>query len=257
MSSKPQSDGEPVSKATYSHAEQENLQHLCDILHLFHHRNRNQHRRSLWWRHFSSFRRQVNIVTAHITRLKEQPSSHIDRSRKKVRGREVSIKISQHLNFWQKTLVSRWHNAFSQLLADGRFATLALVLSAILAQVCQIVGVTAALEDLGQVEVERVLYDFGRENWHEDSYAGSAGNAGSALWSESEDLGQVVARSSSPAGSHAILQNSSRNTPSSELKFSATKATNVSSPMDSGEVHQARKKRKTGHAIDDLFKGLG
>lgn len=34
------------------------LQHLR-LLHLLHHRNKNQHRRSQWFRHFSTFRREA------------------------------------------------------------------------------------------------------------------------------------------------------------------------------------------------------
>ena len=251
MAGKMRNDEYQIDKLTHTQAEQEHLQNLCDILHLFHHRNRNQHRRSVWWRHFSNFRRQVNIVTADIITLNEKPLSHVDRARKKGRDSEISIQISQRLGFWQTTLVAKWQNAFSQLLADGRFATLGIVLVATLAQVCQIVGITAAFEDLGQVEVEKVLYDFGQENWQDDAYSGSDSV------SRSEDFGQIVARPDSPDASTLGLQNVSRGTPSSKLRFSEANRTGTASPGSSIRVQQPRKKRKTGNAIDNLFEGLG
>ena len=82
-----------LKEAEFSKNEQEALQHLSDILHLFHHRNKNQHRRSIWWRHFSNFRRQLDALVGEISGLLEVPNTHLERTRKKVKDKEMRLTI--------------------------------------------------------------------------------------------------------------------------------------------------------------------
>ena len=72
--------------------------------------------------------------------------------------------------------MGKWARAFSQVVADGRFSVLGLVVLACLAGVCRVVGVLEGLEVLGQREVERVLEEFGGEVWGEGgNWSGSGG----------------------------------------------------------------------------------
>jgi hypothetical protein len=114
------------------------------------------------------------------------------------------------LQFWQDVLVARWQRAFSQVVADGRFSVLGLVMLGVLGGVCKVVGVTEGLEREGQAEIERVLEEFGREAWGDDErgfgeVVGRGGKDGDggvvvARGDEGEpvareaDVGEVVAR---------------------------------------------------------------
>lgn len=227
----------------YSKDDTENLSHLSDLLHLFHHRNKNQHRRSLWWRHFSIFRRQLNRLVEEIKTLNEVPKTHLERSRKKVKDRETQSNIAQRRKYWQDVLVPKWQNAFSQIVADGRFAVLGLVLLAALAQVCQINGIITAYDDLGQAEVEKVLEDFSKEQWEAETEPQEAEQR------DDEDLGVVITREEASATHVSAVSPVS----------TEDGLEKVLQPVRSSKDNRKppRKKRRTGNAIDDLFSGLG
>lgn len=228
---------------SFSKHDQENLEHIADLLHLFHHRNKNQHRRSIWWRHFSTFRRQLNALVEDIRGLNKIPTTHLERTKKKARDKETQNKISERLTFWQDVLVSKWQNAFSQAVADGRFSVLGLVLTAALAQVCQIVGITTTFEDLGQTEVEKVLDEFSREqSWDDGGHANVSADG-------EEDVGQVVARGEVKADDRF----DTNTVPHGHKKIVRDKAT---AKPSKATTQPARKKRRKGNAIDDLFSGL-
>ena len=216
------------------------LQHLSNLLHLFHHRNKNQHRRSIWWRHFSIFRRQLNAYVADLHTLNEAPASHLESMRKKAKDKALKTRVSERRALWQEVLLAKWQNSFSQLVADGRFAVLGLVLLAIVAETCKVLGITAQLEEVGQLEIGKVLDDFGKEYWADDNEASAADSHGQ------EDLGEVVARTqdvSVASGAQAEIQSAPQDRSAGRQR--------------STESHLKRKKRKKGDAIDDLFSGLG
>lgn len=76
-------------------------------------------------------------------------------------------------------------------MADGRFSVLGLVVLAVLAGVCRVVGVVEGLEVLGQREVERVLEEFGGEVWGEGS--GGLGLSGSGSGGGFREVGGGIA----------------------------------------------------------------
>lgn len=164
------------------------LDHFSSLLHLLHHRNQNQHRRSIWYRHFSLFRRHLNALLADYTALSATPTTNVERTRLKALTPGLHTRISQRLAFWQDVLVARWMRAFSQVVADGRFSVLGLVMLGVLGGVCKVVGVVDGLEAEGQAEIERVLEEFGREAWGDDAVFGEAAVRGEI------DEGETVAR---------------------------------------------------------------
>ncbi|EME43494.1 hypothetical protein DOTSEDRAFT_174354 [Dothistroma septosporum NZE10] len=227
--------------------DQAELQHLADILHLFHHRNKNQHRRSIWWRHFSVFRKQLSSLVTDLGHLNEAASTNLALTKKKARDARINLTTTKRVNFWQDIMAAKWQHAFSQLVADGRFSVLGLFLLAALSQVCQIVGITAELEDLGQAEVEKVLEEFGKEAWESDER--SHQHAGE------EDLGELVQRDGEAASSGTEAINSLRQTvPSEQVVNSSPKGPKSTkkrtATMSDGSY---KKKRKRGNAIDDIF----
>jgi len=58
-------------KDTFSKDEEARLQHVFDLLHLFYHRSKNQHRRSVWWRHFCIFRKQLDTLLTDVRLLNQ------------------------------------------------------------------------------------------------------------------------------------------------------------------------------------------
>jgi hypothetical protein len=217
----------------------EALQNLSNLLHLFNHRNKNQHRRSIWWRHLSTFRRSVNEFVNDFQSLNEVPTSHVERTRKVTKDQTTRTRVSQRNVFWRDVQVPKWHNAFSQIVADGRFAVLGVVLLAVLSQTCQVMDITADYDELGQSEVERVIEDFGREYWKDDSQPG----AGPPV---NEDLGEVIAREEPAAGEASLASPATSNVGETERRRRPATSTSVVS----------QRKRKKRNSIDDLVSGL-
>jgi len=127
-----------------------------------------------------------------------------------------------------------------------------LMLVASLADVCQIVGITAALEDLGQVEVEKVLQRFANEGWDDGS------RSKKPLSQSGEDFGEVVLREDpSRMDETTVLDKRKRSEAAIppcgktvKRDDDAQKAASVTEPTK-------KKRRKKGDAIDDLFSGMG
>ncbi|KAK1085819.1 Ribonuclease MRP protein subunit rmp1 [Friedmanniomyces endolithicus] len=220
------------------------LQHLSDVLHLFHHRNQNQHRRSTWWRPFSIFRKQVRDLCALIESLHEKPTTHLARSKKQAQDQRTTDQLQQILVFWRDVLGPKWQHAFSQVAAD--------------AEVCRIVGITAAFEELGQAEVEKVI-----ERFAEEGFEGRTDVGPSILSGQSEDVGELVTRhfvgldvpSMRPVAKAGVEQAlASQHLTQSTSKRNVLKRSRKNSIESPAKV---RRRGKKGDAIDDLFSGLG
>lgn len=135
-------------------------------------------------------------LLADYTTLATVPSTNVERARLKALTPGLHTRISQRLKFWQNVLVARWMRAFSQVVADGRFSVLGLVMLGLLGGVCKVVGVVEGLEAEGQAEIERVLEEFGREAWGDDDGLGKAVarvDEGEAV-ARVDDEGEAVAR---------------------------------------------------------------
>ncbi|THV99610.1 hypothetical protein D6D27_00843 [Aureobasidium pullulans] len=167
------------------------LQHLHALLHLLHHRNHNQHRRSTWYRHFNIFRRHLATVLTHLSTLAHVPTTHLARHKKKAEDEALRLRIQQTLAFWRDVLVPKSQHAFGQLIADGRFAVLGVVLMAVLGNVCRVFGLVGVYEELGEEETRRALEEFATEGWGEDE---GLGVLVPREGEKREDLGEVLVR---------------------------------------------------------------
>jgi ribonuclease MRP protein subunit RMP1 len=269
------------------------LDHFSSLLHLLHHRNQNQHRRSIWYRHLSLFRRHLTALLADYTTLSSTPTTNLERTRLKALTPSLHTRIIKRLAFWQDVLVARWMRAFSQVVADGRFSVLGLVMLGVLGGVCRVVGVVDGLEAEGQAEIERVLEEFGWEAWGDEGGFGRPVGRGEAV-ARAEvgesvarvDEGEVVAREDVDDGVPAeddeacdlpIDQGKpvSRKTqvdkseddeadetratfspPPSPPKVAKPKTTSTKKrPTETKPKAVKKKRRKGGDAIDDLFSG--
>ncbi|EPE34101.1 hypothetical protein GLAREA_07114 [Glarea lozoyensis ATCC 20868] len=122
-------------------------------LHLLHHRNKNQHRLSKWYKPFSIFRRQIPKLIAELERYEgaraiRETSSFTRQAREEVRRRVEFLGV----------LRGGWFLAFSKLVADSQFSALGLMLLGCLARFWSVlrkiggdVGVVFDGEDEGHV----------------------------------------------------------------------------------------------------------
>lgn len=170
------------------------LQHLHTLMHLLHHRNHNQHRRSTWYRHFNIFRRHLGTILEHLTILSYVPTTNLARHKKKAEDNALRLRIQQTVSFWRDVLVPKVQHAFGQLIADGRFAVLGVVLMAILGHVCRVFGLISVYEELGEEETRKAIEVFAAEGWGEDEGLGVLVPRDAE---KREDLGEVLTREDS------------------------------------------------------------
>ncbi|EGP84885.1 uncharacterized protein MYCGRDRAFT_94946 [Zymoseptoria tritici IPO323] len=255
---------------------QTKLHHLSSLLHLFAHRNKNQHRRSIWWHPFSLFRRELLHLTTSITQYTLLPTTHLARTRKLTTDAALLATTEKRMIFWREILVPKWHFAFSQVVADGRFAVLGVVLMAVLGEVCAVCGITGGYEEMGEREVERVLERFAGEEWGLDGRGGLGGreermggeDRGEVVRRGEEEEDEVGERTPAPKAKSVIVgeeaakesglkkrakEESAAGSPAprADLKRPREKTAKDSSP--SLKPSKKKKRKKGGDAIDDLF----
>lgn len=262
MPSPPTLNANNTPPSSWSKPKQAELQHLADLLHLFHHRNNNQHRRATWYRHFSTFRKQLNLLNLDIATLNAAPATHLERSRKLKRDVEVKGLIQRRVEVWKDVYVEKWFLAFSQVVADGRFAVLGLVLLGALAGVCETVGVTGLLEGEGEERCREAIERFGREvaDGREGGLPAVGEDVGVAVRREGHDSDVQAVAERRPAiadSKHPALTTTKRRIPALEGDAPPAPPPKRSAPSVETKAVRKPKKRKKGDAIDDLFSGLG
>ncbi|KAF2031406.1 hypothetical protein EK21DRAFT_63245 [Setomelanomma holmii] len=115
------------------------IQHLLDKIFV---RNKNQHRRSHWWKGLHAFRKQLALLLTDMQLSKEK---------------EKEAKLEARLRYWDQDMIHQWYYQFSQLVAVGPFAMMGLVMMASVARVCRISGITAVYEEIASAEMQGVL----------------------------------------------------------------------------------------------------
>ncbi|KAM7191743.1 hypothetical protein V8F33_008710 [Rhypophila sp. PSN 637] len=147
------------------------LEPALHILERFHHRNKNQHRRSKWWAEADMLRRQLRkfIEALHdgleeeerdnriLARASKNPATGMKMKGKSGKENELEdglvkdkFGIYERGVYFRGVLVPRAWLAFSQVVADERFAQLGLMLLATLAQVDQVVSAFAPGPDVDE-----------------------------------------------------------------------------------------------------------
>ena len=213
------------------------------LAHLLHHRSKNQHGRSPWYRHFNKFRRELKSLCKELAidlgpgfdmpiltsdtkaKIKKQSAT----SQLAIVGRAGQQKAIARLDHWITSgLVVRCYTAFSSLAATPSFSPIALTLIAILARVCSVTGVTAHMQNLSRAEEDRAAED-------------DSDQVSDALMRfAEEDAGELFDRvqDGDKTDSHDH---------GAAVKREIAAAENVPKPA---------KRRKKANAIDDLFAGL-
>lgn len=126
-----------------------------------------------------------------MTTLDHVPTSNLARHKKKAEDEGLRLRIQQTVSFWRDVLVPKAHHAFGQLIADGRFAVLGVVLMAILGHVCRIFGLISVYDEIGEEETRKAIEEFAAEEWGNDE---GLGVLVSREAEKKEDLGEILTR---------------------------------------------------------------
>lgn len=180
--------------------------------------------------------------------------THTARAKRKAQLPGIRRKISEEIDVWAAVYVGKWQRAFSQVVADGRFAVIGLVALGLLASVAGALRVPLLLNELAQKEVELVLERFEREEWGgvEDGVRRGLVGMDQGVPIEREDVSveqvaplRLQSRTSEP---HSSRQ------PSTEPVLSSKR--NMVDDPGMGAISLKKRKKKKGNAIDDLFSSL-
>ncbi|KAE9374371.1 hypothetical protein N431DRAFT_503242 [Stipitochalara longipes BDJ] len=164
------------------------------LLHLTHHRNKNQHRLSKWYKSFSILRRQIAKLITELRTL-ETAELYSTAPGKGVVGegenRYVMAargKVESRVRFLRMWVFGDCFQAFSNLVADNQYSALGLVLLGSLARVKSILAQLVEEEDAAEP-------DAGKEGLMEVEGAEGPG----------DDFGEVVKRDGVLAGLGKLL----------------------------------------------------
>ena len=230
----------------------EGLRTQWSILHLLHHRSRNQHRRSSWYRHFNIFRKQLRALIDDIE--PELPADALPS--RKVRVFQAALQNAEkRIKFWADVLLERWYAAFMQLIGDQQFGVLGITLLAVLAYVVDVLDLLEKMTDVDSKEAVRdgLQEATRRQRDQQDKRV--------QLLDESHDLGVSVQRDVEAEQNMADI--------GTAVSRDAIHKTNLQRLGEEGPqefldapgtppaAKTTKKKRKRkGDEIDDLFSGL-
>lgn len=112
------------------------LEHEYGIIRLIHHRNKNQHRVTTWWKHLNNLKRSLSklISLLHTYTIKSR-----DNIRQKV------IEVARHLYLH---VTKAAYRAFNGIIALGQFIPLGFTLVGVLGKVYHEVGKIEGLKDM-------------------------------------------------------------------------------------------------------------
>ncbi|KAJ8068429.1 hypothetical protein OCU04_003986 [Sclerotinia nivalis] len=228
---------------------------LHQILHLTHHRNKNQHRLSKWYKSFNILRRQITrllaLVPEHVI------ESSLGKAKVKVKGKAKERKEREEkelqglVGFMREEVVGGCYLAFSQLVADNQYATLGLMLMGCLARLYKI------LESLRVLTAEELAEKAGIVKEEVKVNEPEIG----------EDLGEKIVRDAPASEMVGDTQKEEKN----EEEDSEVKKLKIKKRKQEGEALERKtsksdstpakppkkkRKKKGGDAFDDLFDSL-
>jgi ribonuclease MRP protein subunit RMP1 len=215
------------------------LLQIFNILTLAYHRNKNQHRRSRWWKELSLLRRNLRRLLdtgAGEGEGKGAVHRHAGGLRVGTAGKNEGG-TEERVRFLRERLIPRCWVAFSGVVGDNQYAALGLMLLGTLGRLGRVVGWEG--DEQGMVEVVDVRVDVGQaremgRREDEDVHA--------------EDLGVPLLR-------EEVMQTEEAQTKENEKKHVRSESEAVSVETDK---LAAKKKpgKKHRDAIDELFSSL-
>ncbi|TGO72555.1 hypothetical protein BELL_0441g00020 [Botrytis elliptica] len=226
---------------------------LTHLLHLTHHRNKNQHRLSKWYISFGILRRQVSRLLSMI------PEHVMESSRGKVKGKARERKereereLQSLVRFIQEDVVPGCYLAFSQLVANNQYATLGLMLMGCLARFYKVLGALRVLTAEEIAEQAGVVKETPQLNESEIGEDMGEKIVRDVPVSEVEDS-QRVERKEEDETDIQKAKPKKRKQDGEAVEAKTSKLT--SSDSTPAKPPKKKRKKKGGDAIEDLFAGL-
>ncbi|KAL2830633.1 hypothetical protein BJY01DRAFT_227162 [Aspergillus pseudoustus] len=217
--------------------EEDEILRVHSILHLIFHRNKNQHRRSKWWKWLSILKRTVWSLAQSLS------SSNYGNPR-------PAKFYTKHLT---DRVIPRCYAAFSVVIADVQFSPLGAILVATLGRLAKATGIDRALKSCRQRKADLSSQNdppFCKELSYQYDPLPQRGFSFHAEISGGEDVGQALSRDEQ--GIAVPLESGAQN--ASQLSHASSKAIAVKEPY--APKQKKPKKNKKKNAIDDLFDGL-
>lgn len=135
----------PTIPLQLSAASVDELKGLGEMLQRIFVRNKNQHRRSHWWKALKGFKRELGLVLGELAALQATTNTSTSTSNSKP---ALTRRLEARLRVLGEEKMHAWYMTFTQLVAAGQFAPVGLVLMAAAARAAKLLGVTDVYEVL-------------------------------------------------------------------------------------------------------------
>lgn len=223
------------------------LEHEYCLLRIIHHRNKNQHRVAVWWKHLNSLKRNLTKLLPILKKMNREDGQSNEKIRRQ--GFEICRKIHCFL-------VPKAFYAFNGIIALGQFITLGLALVGLLSTIDYLVKSIEGLDEYLS-ECEETTAAELNEKAEEDFYGNSEIN---------DEIGEevsvpVVERKADDmvgkASKDSMLKKQKqkkKKTSMDEIFRDDVKTKKKKTSMDDifGDV-KVKKKKRPSPAIDDIF----
>ncbi|KAE8377920.1 hypothetical protein BDV26DRAFT_292776 [Aspergillus bertholletiae] len=200
----------------------EKIYAVHSMLKLVYHRNKNQHKKTKWWKWLSVLKRTTWNLARSLDRI-QSPSGEADSPDLYIR------RLASHV-------IPRCYLAFSTVVADGQFSTLGTVLLGTLASLAKSIKIDKEIQFTAQTEPPSAASSFVNVD-------------------ASEDVGEVLSRNNDSSGIEGSLEK-----PFSKAekcrKFKPKKSNKSTDITVTQSKNNNKKKKKKKDAIDDLFDSL-
>lgn len=146
-----------------SAASADELKGLGEMLQRIFVRNKNQHRRSHWWKALKGFKRELGLVLGELAALQAATSISTSTSTSTSNSNSkpaLTRRLEARLRVLGEEKMHAWYMTFTQLVAAGQFAPVGLVLMAAAARAAKLLGVTDVYEEIASADMRAVLDRF-------------------------------------------------------------------------------------------------
>ncbi|KAB8267182.1 hypothetical protein BDV30DRAFT_48897 [Aspergillus minisclerotigenes] len=198
----------------------EKIYAVYSMLKLVYHRNKNQHKKTKWWKWLSVLKRTTWNLAQSLDRT-QSPSG-------------VAESPDLYIQCLANHVLPRCYLAFSTVVADGQFSTLGTVLLGTLACLAKSTGIDKEMKFAAQTETFRVASTRARVDGP-------------------EDIGEILSRNNDLPGLGEFLEKSSSEVEECP-KFSPKNSNKITDFAVKQSKSKKRKKKKD--AIDDLFDSI-
>lgn len=144
----------PTIPLQLSAASVDELKGLGEMLQRIFVRNKNQHRRSHWWKALKGFKRELGLVLGELAALQATTNTSTSTSNSKP---ALTRRLEARLRVLGEEKMHAWYMTFTQLVAAGQFAPVGLVLMAAAARAAKLLGVTDVYEEIASADMRAVL----------------------------------------------------------------------------------------------------